>query len=48
MDLIIQNAHHQRSMIQPTFIILRPNEYSQEFHYYPFHYYPIKYEFEIK
>ena len=21
---------------QPTFINLRPNEYSQEFHYYPF------------
>ena len=23
-------------MIQPTFIHLHPNEYSQEFHYYPF------------
>ena len=23
-------------MIQPTFINLHPNEYSQEFHYYPF------------
>ena len=23
-------------MIQPTLINLRPNEYSQEFHYYPF------------
>ena len=23
-------------MTQPTLIILRPNEYSQEFHYYPF------------
>ena len=23
-------------MTQPTFINLHPNEYSQEFHYYPF------------
>ena len=23
-------------MIQPTLINLHPNEYSQEFHYYPF------------
>ena len=26
-------------MIQPTLINLHPNEYSQEFHYYPF---PVK------
>ena len=25
-----------KCVIQPTFIILHPNEYSQEFHYYPF------------
>ena len=27
---------NQRCMIQPTLINLNPNEYSQEFHYYPF------------
>ena len=26
----------QKCMIQPTLINLHPNEYSQEFHYYPF------------
>ena len=39
MDLIIQSAcflSNQKCMIQPTFINLHPNEYSQEFHYYPF------------
>ena len=27
---------NQKCMIQPTLINLYPNEYSQEFHYYPF------------
>ena len=27
---------NQKYMIQPTLINLHPNEYSQEFHYYPF------------
>ena len=27
---------NQKGMIQPTLINLHPNEYSQEFHYYPF------------
>ena len=27
---------NQKCMIQPTFINLHSNEYSQEFHYYPF------------
>ena len=27
---------NQKCMIQPTFINLHPNEYSQEFHYYLF------------
>ena len=27
---------HQKCMTQPTLINLHPNEYSQEFHYYPF------------
>ena len=27
---------NQKCEIQPTFINLHPNEYSQEFHYYPF------------
>ena len=27
---------NQRCMAQPTLINLHPNEYSQEFHYYPF------------
>ena len=27
---------NQKRMIQPTLINLHPNEYSQEFHYYPF------------
>ena len=26
---------NQKCMIQPTLINLHPNEYSQEFHYYP-------------
>ena len=33
MDLIIQSAF---CLIHPTLINLHPNEYSQEFHYYPF------------
>ena len=31
MHLIIQSA-----LVQPTLINLHPNEYNQEFHYYPF------------
>ena len=27
---------NQKCMIQPTLINLHPNDYSQEFHYYPF------------
>ena len=27
---------NQKCQIQPTLINLHPNEYSQEFHYYPF------------
>ena len=27
---------NQKCMTQPTLINLHPNEYSQEFHYYPF------------
>ena len=27
---------NQKYMIQPNLINLHPNEYSQEFHYYPF------------
>ena len=27
---------NQKCMVQPTLINLQPNEYSQEFHYYPF------------
>ena len=27
---------NQKFMIEPTLINLHPNEYSQEFHYYPF------------
>ena len=27
---------NQKCMIQPTLSNLHPNEYSQEFHYYPF------------
>ena len=27
---------NEKCMTQPTLIILHPNEYSQEFHYYPF------------
>ena len=27
---------NQKFMIQPALINLHPNEYSQEFHYYPF------------
>ena len=39
MDLIILKCvslSNQKCMIQPTLINLHPNEYSQEFHYYPF------------
>ena len=39
MDLITQSAFtliNQKCKIQPTFIILHSNEYSQEFHYYLF------------
>ena len=44
-DLILVNGSsyiksillsNQKCMIQPTLINLHPNEYSQEFHYYPF------------
>ena len=28
--------NNQKCMTQPTLINLHPNEYSQEFHYYPF------------
>ena len=27
---------NQKCMIQPNLITLHPNEYNQEFHYYPF------------
>ena len=30
------SLNNQKRMIQPTFINSRPNEYSQEFHYYAF------------
>ena len=30
------SSSNQKCMIQPTFINLHPNEYSQEFHYYLF------------
>ena len=30
------SLRNQKCMIQPTLINLHPNEYSQEFHYYPF------------
>ena len=30
------SLNNQKSMIQPTLINLHPNEYSQEFLYYPF------------
>ena len=30
------SLNNQKCMIQPTLINLHPNEYSQEFHYYPF------------
>ena len=44
LSINIVNANHtkcvslsnQKCEIQPTFINLHPNEYSQEFHYYPF------------
>ena len=39
MDLIIQKCvslSNQTRMIQSTLIILHPNEYSEESHYYPF------------
>ena len=43
---------NQKCKIQPTLINLHPNEYSQEFHYYPFVIllmtYLIKYVFQIK
>ena len=38
MDLIIQSAFYacnQKCEIQPTLISFYPNEYSQNFHYYP-------------
>ena len=31
-----ESLSDQKCMIQPTLINLHPNEYSQEFHYYPF------------
>ena len=31
-----ESLSNQKCMNQPTFINLHPNEYSQEFHYYPF------------
>ena len=31
-----KSLSNQKCMIQPTLINLHPNEYSQEFHYYPF------------
>ena len=48
--------NNQKCMIQPTLINLHPNEYSQEFHYYPFAVkvvillmtYLIKYVFQTK
>ena len=33
------SLNNQKCEIQPTFINLHPNEYSQELHYYPF---PVK------
>ena len=30
------SLNNQKCMIQPTFINLRPNEYSLELHYHPF------------
>ena len=30
------SLNYQKCMTQPTLINLHPNEYSQEFHYYPF------------
>ena len=30
------SLNNQKCMAQPTLINLHPNEYSQEFHYYPF------------
>ena len=38
MHLIIQSVSlsNQKCMTQPTLINLHPDEYSQEFHYYPF------------
>ena len=41
---LVNGSHHtkcvslsnQKFMTQPTLINLHPNEYSQEFHYYPF------------
>ena len=32
----LASLSNQKYMIQPTLINLHPNEYSQEFHYYPF------------
>ena len=29
------SLNNQKRMIQPTLVNLHPNEYSQEFHYYP-------------
>ena len=30
------SLNNQKCMTQPTLVNLHPNEYSQEFHYYPF------------
>ena len=36
MHLKCVSLSNQKCEIQPTFINLHPNEYSQNFHYYPF------------
>ena len=33
---VVKHVIYSKCMIQPTFIRLHPNEYSQGFHYYPF------------
>ena len=33
---VVKHVIYIKCMIQPTFIRLHPNEYSQGFHYYPF------------
>ena len=35
-DIKCVPLNNQKYMIQSTFINVHPNEYSQEFHYYPF------------